>query len=412
VTRVLAPSTQTSPDEGRIRVLFDAARRRRRRRLRLTGIVMSLVLAAGASAVAVTFSRQSGSPVGSRPAGAARAGSGPGGPRSPLVAWFDYGSRLHVGDLATRAQRVVTEADADPSTPMAEAGGRVYWINVGTSFQFVQALDLATGKISDLGLGQSVFPSADGQRIFIAEANSVTEVPAAGGAGRQLSPPPGWYLPGDGTGGPLDQPMAVAGGILVQSSPAQARPVPVTLADWDVRTGHVTVLGRVISADFGVIGVSTPPGSGPGLVAWVPPACRIWCAIRIASTSTDSGPTLRSPLGHGFALGGAFSPDGRQLAVFVNRTPGQGGEWAQLAIANSRTGALRLVPGVRIVVGEAVSWARWLPGGRQLIVAGLRGSYLVNAATRSAKPFTFRHDRSGPNYSAVIVPPAARPARR
>jgi hypothetical protein len=416
VSPVLAPPGQTSrtiqasQGAAEVQVLFVAARRRRRRRL--AGLAVSLVLAAGAIGLVAYGGLRPAPPGRVRPDAARSAGPGRGAARPPLVAWFDGDSRLHVGDLATKRQRVLTAADAYLSTPLAAVDGRVYWVNVGNSVQFVQDIDLATGKIQNLGFGQSVFPSADGRSVFIAEANSITEVAAVPGAARrqltrrQLTPPSGWYLPGgDGTGGPLSPPMAVADGVLVESSYVQRTPAPVTLGYWNLRTGWVTVLGQVTSANYGIIGAITAPGAGSGLAAWVPPACRTWCAIRIANTSTGASLTLRSPLRYGFALGGAFSPDGRQLAVFVSRTPGGGGQTIQLAIADTRTGALRLVPKVRVVVGAPEDWVRWLPGGRQLVVGGTDHSYLVTVATKSAQPFNFSvSSAGGVNSSAVIVP--------
>jgi hypothetical protein len=321
------------------------------------------------------------------------------------MAWFDEDSQLHVGELATKGQRVVATADAYPGTPLAEAGGRIYWVNTGSWAPFVQDFDMATGRMQDLGFGQSVFASADGRHVFIVEAEGLTEEPAAGRAQvRQLTPPVGWYLPGDGGDG-LDSPAAVGGGIVVQSSDFQANPAPARLGDWNPQTGRVTVLGEVVSANFGIIDAVTPTGASSGLAAWVPPTCRSWCVMRVANTSTGAGLTLRSPLRYGFALGGAFSPDGRELAVFVNRTPGGGGETVQLAIASTITGALRLVPQVRVVVGPPEDWARWLPGGRQLIVGGADSSYLVTAATGSAQPFNFSvSSAGGVDSSAVIVP--------
>src|SRR5260370_33169744 len=115
----LAPPRRTRPGATEPEVLFAEARRRRRRRIRLTGIVVSLVLAISAAALAVTFSHRAAVPKGARPGSAQSAGAWPGGARSPLVAWFDDNSRLHVGDLATRTQRVVAAADAYPSTPLA-----------------------------------------------------------------------------------------------------------------------------------------------------------------------------------------------------------------------------------------------------------------------------------------------------
>lgn len=398
-------ASQARPGPAETQVLFVAARRRRRQR-RLAGLAVCLVLAAGAIGLAAAGGLRPEVPARSGPEAARSAGPSRGAGRPPLVAWFDGDSHLHVGDLATRGQRIAATAAAYPGTPLTEAGGRIYWVNTGrSSGQFVQDLDIATGQVQDLGFGQSVFTSADGRNVFIVEADGLTEEPAVGRApARQLTPPAGWYLPGDGGDG-LDSPAAVGGGILVQSSDFQANPTPVTLAVWKPGTGRVTVLGQVVSANFGIIGTVTPPGARYGLVAWVPPGCRGWCVIRIANTSTGASTTLHSPLRYGFALGGAFSPDGRELAVFVNRTPGAGGETVQLAIASTTTGTIRLVRRVRVVVGPPEDWVRWLPGGRQLIVGGADSSYLVTAATRSAQPFNFSvSSAGGVNSSAVIVP--------
>jgi hypothetical protein len=413
VSPVLAPPSQAAqashvgqarPGPAETRVLFVAARRRRRQRC-LAGLAVSLVLAAGAIGLAAAGGLRPVAPARSGPEAARSAGPSRGAGRLPLVAWFDGDSHLHVGDLATQGQRIAATAAAYPGTPLTEAGGRIYWVNTGrSSGQFVQDLDIATGQVQDLGFGQSVFTSADGQHVYIVEADGLTEEPAVGRApARQLTPPAGWYLPGDGGDG-LDSPAAVGGGILVQSSDFQASPAPARLGDWNPQTGRVTVLGQVVSANFGIIGAVTPAGASSGLAAWVPPACRGWCVIRVANTSTGAGLTLRSPLRYGFALGGAFSPDGRELAVFVNRTPGGGGQTVQLAIASTITGALRLVPQVRVVVGPPEDWARWLPGGRQLIVGDGDSSYLVTAATGSAQPFNFSVSAGGVDSSAVIVP--------
>jgi hypothetical protein len=130
----------------------------------------------------------------------------------------------------------------------------------------------------------------------------------------------------------------------------------------------------------------------------------------ITNTGTGTSVSVRSPLRYGFALGGAFAPDGRQLAVFVSRSPDTGGNTVQVALASTSTGAVRLVPGARLVVGDPVAWARWLPGSRQLMAGGVDRSYLIGAAARSAAPLRLGRSGGGPNYSAAIVTPARVPA--
>lgn len=119
---------------------------------------------------------------------------------------------------------------------------------------------------------------------------------------------------------------------------------------------------------------------------------------------------LHSPMPDGFALGGAFSPDGRELAVIVNTSQGPCCATAELAIASTQTGSLRLVPRARLAIGEDVAWVQWLPGGRQLIAGAGNGSYIVDAATLSARPLLFLHshdrniqDSQDVNFSAVVI---------
>jgi hypothetical protein len=89
---------------------------------------------------------------------------------------------------------------------------------------------------------------------------------------------------------------------------------------------------------------------------------------------------------------------------------------AQLALIDTRTGALRRIPGTTLMTeGPLLAWARWLPDGRHLLMGGNDASYLVNASAMTAKPVYFLPSRDhGHHYvqqtgdlnvSAVIVPP-------
>jgi hypothetical protein len=299
----------------------------------------------------------------------------------------------------------VAGVNADPSAPLVPFGGHLYWINqsggqVDGAYwpQTIEELNLATGKSTDIGPGEFMFLSADRRRLYISQTDTTLAELPAGAAGRirQLTLPAGWYLPGGFS-------VAVANGIVVQSNDAQALAHPPELAIWNPQTGQMTVLGRaVVNA---AIGAYTPPGAGYSLLAWMPASCRFpSCPIKITNTATLASRTLRSPLRHGFVLGGAFSPDGRRLAVFVNRSRKAGGQTAELAIVSTATGAARLVPAVRMTVGEDVDWVRWLPGGTRLIVQANR-DYLVTAATMAARPFRFTAAGQDVNFSAVLIPP-------
>jgi hypothetical protein len=303
---------------------------------------------------------------------------------------------------------VVAEADADPSAPLVPFGGHIYWVKlsggqVDGAFwpRTIEELNLATGKSTDIDPGEFIFPSADGRHLYISQTDTTLAVLPAGAAGRpaQLTLPAGWYLPGGFS-------LAVANGIVVQSNDARALARPAELAVWNPQTGTVTVIGRAVgNAADSVIGAYTPPGAGYSLLAWMPASCQFpSCPITITNTTTLASRTLRSPLRYGFVLGGAFSPDGRQLAVFANTSPQAGGQTAELAIISTATGAVRLVPAVRMTVGEDTDWVRWLPRGTRLIVQAVR-DYLVTAATLTTRPFRFTGSGQDINYSAELIPP-------
>lgn len=398
----VAPPRPGAP--GTADALFAEARRRRRRR-RLAGLAVVLVLAAGA----VTF-------IVAGPDGApaapgtgehrARPVSAPGAALAGSVAWVDYTGRVHLGDLATGAQQVIARSEAYPAIPLVQAGGRLYWSAPAGARGLVQELNPATGRVRSVGPGQgifSVFASADGRHVFFAPTDTrIVELPARGsGTRHEFTLPPGWYLPYGGSTG-------VAGGTLVESG-GQTTRMHTVMAVWDPKTGALKAIGR----DMGVMAAATPPGARYSLLAWLPAKCSAGqnCPLRITNTATLATKTVRSPLHHGFATGAAFSPDGNQLAVFVNRNPlGTGA--VQLAMADTGTGAMRLVGGVRLGIGEDRAWALWLPDGRHLLTGGAVSSYAVNAVTLSARPLYFLHGRDhyieasqDINYTAVLIPP-------
>jgi hypothetical protein len=323
----------------------------------------------------------------------------------------DYNGRLHIGSLITGYQRVAAVANSDPVVPLIAAGDHLYWVNTGGTYWQIQSLDLATGKIADLGFGMAVFASADGRHVFIAQTGeSLLEFPAAGGQSRSLNLPAGWFVAG--LSDDITSPAAVAGGILVQASDSASSSRPTKLAVWNPDSGRLTLISNGVSANGGLLGTVTPPGANYSLVAWWRGSCYpSSCTIEITNTATRFTTTLRSPLGHGFAYGVAFSPDGDELAAFANTfslstTPAP----AELAIISTRTGAARLVPRVSLVMGQDIAWARWLPGGTMLLVGGSTFSGVVNSETLSVRPYYFVpghdhyiEDSQDVNYSVVVI---------
>jgi len=400
MSRTIAAPRPSAP--GTADALFAEARRRRRRR-RLAGLAVILALAA-AAAVAFLVARPNHAAPGAG-GGRARPVSTPGAALAGSVAWVDYHGRVHLGDLATGAQQVVGRSKAYPAIPLVQAGGRLYWSAPVGARGLVQELNPATGRVRSVGPGQgifSVFASADGRHVFFAPTDTrIIEVPARGsGARHEFTLPRGWYLPYGGSTGMAD-------GILVESG-GRATRAHTAMAVWDPNTGALKAIGR----DIGVMAASTPPGARSSLLAWLPARCSAGqnCPLRITNTATMSTKTVRSPLHHGFAIGAAFSPSGKQLAVFVNRNP-LGTGTVQLAMVDTATGAMRLAGAVRLGIGEDRAWALWLPDGRHLLSGGAVSSYAVNATTLSARPLYLIHGRDhyieasqDINYSAVILP--------
>jgi hypothetical protein len=399
---IAAPPAQLEAEDWRVRALFAEARKRRRR-IRLAGSAIVAALAVVALTVGLAWTHQRpGSRSGPPPAH--RSGTAPGA-EGPQLAWVSPSYRVVLGSLATFTTRVVAEANADPSAPLVPFGGHLFWIDqdggqVDGAYwpRTIEELSLATGRSTELGHGEFMFASA-GRRLYISETDtSVAELPA--GAASQSRPrnlPAGWYLPAGFS-------VAVANGIVIQSNDAHSPAQPPDLAVWNPRTGRVTVIGRAIGNNVpNVVGAYTPPGAGYSLLAWIPASCQgLLCPITITNTATLASRTLHSPLGYGFVPGGAFSPDGRYLAVFANARPRPGGRSAELAIVSTENGTVRVVPAVRQTVGAETEWVRWLPGGARLVVLANR-DYLVTASSLAARPFRFAGGQEV-NFSAELLP--------
>jgi hypothetical protein len=382
-----------------IQALFAAARRRRRRRRTAMGVACLVLSGSAAAGLMAALPRPAAGHQEEAAAASAPPGHGFALPRA-RVAWVDYGGLMHIGDLATGAERSAATVDASPADPMIVAGGRLYWADIQAAGPRadapIRSYDIATGKIGYLPRGNSVFASADGRHLYIARTStSLVELPTAGvGAARQLTLPAGWYLSG------ILGNWSVAGGIVVYSSPATSSPAADAI--WNPETGRVTIIG----SDLNVIDTYTPHGGRYSLIAWT--SSRF---LGVTNTATMASLTIRSPNRWGFTYGGlftsgAFSPDGAYLVAFLNTTNPQDPSSepvSEPAVLDTRTGALRLVQAARLGTYEDAAWSRWLPGGHQFIVGAEQGSYAVDAATLAVRTLPFAGD-SGINFSATIMP--------
>jgi len=418
----------TEPARQGPEVLFKEARQRRRRRWLFGGIAMVVLTAGVISAVVIPSAKTAVRPPADRAPTATTAPtpSFPGTAVVPQVAWVDEAGQLHLGDLSGFSQRVVAQADADPNAPLVTAGGRVFWVRsqltnpdgsqvtnpngsvLSNPNPEVFGFDPATGQAEPIAPGTQVMASVNRTFIYV-ETNykHLTEYWLDGSPkGRTLTVPDGWFLLNPDLN--TDPTPVVANGIVVATWPVPKQ--NRTLGIWSPSTGRVRTLGKV----WQVTATYTAPGARSSLVAWNPASCGTSesCTLKITNTANYSSRVVASPTGH-FLWGGAFSPDGRLLAVFANAGDTHGDPTAQLAIVNTQSGSLKLVSGVSVYVGESVHWAQWLPDGRHLITGGLTpfGSTvpaldaLVDSQTDQASPFRFVADRNQDlDISSVVVP--------
>jgi hypothetical protein len=298
------------------------------------------------------------------------------------VAWVDYAGQVHVGDVATLTQRVVATVPALAGiSSLVHVGGQLY---AGGS-SVIRQVDIATGAVRRVVPGAAVFASADRRQLYVVQDNtSLLELPATGnGTAGRLTVPSGWSVD------PPDQ--AVAGGVVVVSRPGGPGARPWNLAVWNPGRGGVRIIGRGGGAE--VMAAYTPPGAGYSLLAWQPAGCRSGdCPIEITNTATRATITVCSPLHHGFAnFRAAFSPDGSRLAVLARtgRLDPLRDNSSELGLADTSTGAVRLVRGATLDTTEDAGWLLWLPGGTRLLAGALNYSYAVDVATYAARPFFF-----------------------
>jgi hypothetical protein len=389
-----------------VRALFaEARRRRRRRRMAAAAAVLTLVALAGAARAGWLSGGHHGRP-------AARSGRVV-PPRAPgfalpsaLVAWFDDGGALRIGNPATLSQRRVALLANPPCCTLVTAGRKIYWAGRSAGRDYVQDYDLVTGVIRNVAPGWAVFASADGRSVFVVQtARRLVVLPAAGpGPVRLLVTPPGWQV--------VPLPWAAAGGIVVSS--AASRPA---IGVWKPDAGTVRVIGH-----GHVLAAWTQPSGRGSLIAWQPAGCTPQhCPLEITSTPVGRTLTVHSPTRYGFLGQGndvAFSPDGTQLAALVSSGPLRPTSAPRFVptLVNTATGIVRLVPGAVMANGELAGWLVWLPGASRLLAGpaadiGRYAGYAINARTGAARPFSFFRGSSYPanstsdiTYGAVLLP--------
>ncbi len=428
----LLPAPPEAPASGATgaEVLFKEARQRRRRRRILLATVAAMAVAATAVALSVSAG---GSVHAAKPVPAPAVSPPPvhvlGTP--PDVAWVDYAGQVHVGSLLTHQQRVVASGSAGATTSMVASGSTLFWVDGGGLVydkttrrvrslpRGVMAYDTGTGHVRAFASGVQVFNAQGSTDVFVGsdDGRHLARFSLDGRLLDRFTFPAGWYLP-DPFGLGTSSPALAYGQILVQSQTAfQAHTVgakTTKLAVWMPATGSIRQLGDM----WATVATYTDVRGQSSLVAWLPYRCEVSnesCSVQLTDLATGATRQIRNPLGFGFDMRGAFSPDGRQLAAFAKTNSGGYNPETRLALIGVDSGTVRAVPGATIEIGESVAWAQWLPDSRQLIAGGTSGQdgsgtwganhFLVDSVTLHAKPFAFLHDgQQDVNYSAVLLP--------
>ena len=220
-------------------------------------------------------------------------------------------------------------------------------------------------KASRLGAADFVAPAATTGTVWLVSYRAGAFVPATAGTAQEVSVSgaalgPRHRLP---TGYVIDQGTA-AGLLLV---PERARAGVDRYPLWTPGT-------RQVSRSFpNVIAAS------PGEIAWMP-ACTARCTVHMLNLGGGPGRVVPLP-GRSQAYQGAFSPDGRLLALLVTARTGVGGRAVanRLAVAAVASGRLTAVPGTTIGSGIGVDFG-WQPSSGRLVAdVGLQQAWQVAA---------------------------------
>ena len=417
MTIVATPPEDAQADVAQL--LFREARQRRRRRWLVAAIaVAGLVLLGIAAGFAAngggrdTLPTQPSSPRATPPTVGQNDSARPG---TTVVVWSASG-RLHLGNPSLGSDRVVAQVDA-AATRLVNIGSRVYFsqrrspdVSALNGGNRIARLDTGSGRVHLLSAGINLTTTADGRDLLVAlDPNHLVELSPTGA---RLSPlwtvPSGYTLNTYASQHPL---AAVAGGIAVESArPASATSGAYVLAIWYPTRGAIRVIGR----DTFVIGSYTRPGANHSLIAWIDGSGAGMDVDRLAITDTATMMTrhISSPqsgvfssavrqygsqvmeFGGNFLGGGAFSPDGRQLAAFVSAFRPHDWPDAQLVLVDPTTGSIQFIANTVVQIGEPAGWATWSPTGSDLFGGSYREGPVIQAfalkkGQTQATPLTF-----------------------
>ena len=310
---------------------------------------------------------------------------------------------------------------------LAVAGSNVY---VGSP-EGVYRLDLNGGGPVRIASGGMVFAaSGHGELYTVTPSRSSRPsvesdlVSLSTTSGNRVGGP--WPVP-DGYDVPS---FAVSNGIVLTRSQGFTTPGPWPVAVWNPVTGTLDQIGT--TEQGAIVGYA---GGGHGLLATEVDSGRstqgVWRYhghtvqgefqlddLVITDTVTGSRVLVPAPAGTlGFIGGGAFSPDGSELAAFVQLNhvlgPGLNGQVMELVVIDTATGQLHQIPGSWTEFGESFGFATWSPNSRWVFFGGIVTPNSLNPPdTRVADHLdayaigtsSAVQLRLPPDYSAVTAP--------
>jgi hypothetical protein len=303
------------------------------------------------------------------------------GPVTGLVAIGDTRGELRVVNLGDGGSTVVSEnLDGYPAQPI-RVGDHVAFVADGEARLIAPRPDSQDHASSvdaiTLGAADYVLASGkpDGLWLVRGHPPGPVEVVAVGVDGTAANP---IQVPAD------ERPVApLAGGLLILRSDG-------SLSLFDIES-------RTITAELGV--ASDVLATQGNTVAWLegpPDQCGQTCRLYVGTIAAKDGGTnldariVAPPAGESWIRGGAFGPDGAQLAVFVDAHPDTGttdnGPGARLVIVNMSDYSAYDTPGSYVGVGENIVDADWSPTTGWLLFSGLRGSVLAYRPGHPAPP--------------------------
>ncbi len=285
------------------------------------------------------------------------------GGRRPAWLWVATGRTEPIRGLPRRdsGYQLIRVADGWAALPFP--GNGVSCGNCAPPPMPVYYIADGSREASRLGAAVFVAPAATTGAVWLISYRAGAVIPATAGTAQEVSVSGGALGPRRRLprGYGIDQ-GTVAGLLLV---PPVARAGVARYELWDPGT-------RRVSRSFpNAIAVS------PGEIAWMP-ACAARCAVHVLNLAGGPGRVIPLPEGSQ-AYQGAFSPDGRLLALQVTARIGTGGRTTstQLVVAAVGSGRLTAVPGTTIGSGIGVDFG-WQPGsGRLVAVVGLQDAWQV-----------------------------------